>query len=50
MNDVACTGSEASLFSCSHTTNHNCGHHEDAGVQCVPRKCDFSCKHELEVF
>ena len=38
MDDVGCTGSEASLFSCAHTTNHNCGHHEDAGVQCVTRE------------
>ena len=38
MDNVACTGSEATLFSCTHTTSHNCGHHEDAGVQCVPRE------------
>ena len=38
MDNVGCTGSEASLFSCAHTTSHDCGHHEDAGVQCVPRE------------
>ena len=38
MDDVGCTGSEASMFSCAHTTNHNCGHHQDAGVQCVTRE------------
>ena len=39
MDDVGCTGSEATIFSCTHTTSHNCGHNEDAGVQCVTREC-----------
>ena len=39
MDDVACTGSEATLFSCTHTTSHNCTHAQDAGIQCVPREC-----------
>ena len=34
LDDVMCTGTESSLFSCSYTSNHNCGHHEDAGVRC----------------
>ncbi|XP_019850027.1 PREDICTED: scavenger receptor cysteine-rich type 1 protein M160-like [Amphimedon queenslandica] len=34
MDDVACTGSESYLTNCSHTTNHNCRHSEDAGVIC----------------
>ena len=34
MNDVNCTGLELSLTKCSHTTNHNCSHSEDAGVRC----------------
>ena len=38
MDDVGCTGSEASLFSCTHTTSHSCTHAEDAGVQCVQRE------------
>ena len=34
MDDVLCYGSESSLPSCLHSTNHNCGHHEDWGVEC----------------
>ncbi|XP_038068375.1 deleted in malignant brain tumors 1 protein-like isoform X2 [Patiria miniata] len=34
MDDVACTGSETQLYSCSFTQEHNCGHSEDAGVKC----------------
>ena len=39
MDNVGCTGSEATLFSCTYTTSHNCTHVHDAGVQCVPREC-----------
>ena len=38
MDDVSCNGSETTLLQCSHTTLHNCGHHEDAGVRCIPCK------------
>ena len=37
LDDVACTGNEQTLLSCPHRgiNNHNCGHHEDAGVNCA---------------
>ena len=35
MDDVQCTGTESSLISCTHTTNHDCSHSEDAGVRCT---------------
>ena len=35
MDDVHCTGTESTLTSCRHTTNHNCVHSEDAGVRCT---------------
>ena len=36
LDDVACSGTEVSFNSCPHNGegNHNCGHHEDAGVIC----------------
>ncbi|CAB4044956.1 deleted in malignant brain tumors 1 -like, partial [Paramuricea clavata] len=36
LDDVTCTGSEQNLTSCSHGGwgRHNCGHSEDAGVEC----------------
>ncbi|KAJ8257248.1 hypothetical protein GJAV_G00183560 [Gymnothorax javanicus] len=36
LDDLHCSGSEASLDQCSHAGLgiHNCGHHEDAGVTC----------------
>ena len=34
LDDVACSGSETSLFSCSYTSSHNCGAGEGAGVIC----------------
>ncbi|XP_063962816.1 deleted in malignant brain tumors 1 protein-like isoform X2 [Lytechinus pictus] len=39
LDNVGCTGSEASILSCSHEGigSHNCGHSEDAGVICSSR-------------
>ena len=34
MDNVDCTGSEHYLRDCPHTTSHNCGAHEGAGVIC----------------
>ena len=36
LDDVRCSGDEASLWECSHPPpgQHNCGHSEDAGVRC----------------
>jgi hypothetical protein len=35
MDEVRCTGSEATLMDCPSNLSHNCGHHEDAGVRCT---------------
>ena len=31
---MGCSGQESVLLQCSHSTTHNCGHSEDAGVSC----------------
>ena len=37
MDDVACSGNESHINECRHSGwgTHNCGHHEDASVQCT---------------
>ena len=37
LDDVQCTGSETHLVNCTNRGigKHDCGHHEDAGVQCL---------------
>ncbi|KAG7266309.1 hypothetical protein CRUP_015153 [Coryphaenoides rupestris] len=41
LDDVQCTGTEASLLDCKHAGlgTHNCDHHEDAGVVCGNALC-----------
>lgn len=40
--NVACRGTETSLFSCTYDRNTaGCTHAEDAGVRCHSRKCVF---------
>ncbi|KAK7482045.1 hypothetical protein BaRGS_00026737, partial [Batillaria attramentaria] len=36
LDNLGCTGNEESLLECNHNGigNHDCGHHEDVGVQC----------------
>ena len=50
MDDVHCTGTESTLTSCTHTTNHNCGHSEDAGVICARKYLTLKyavCVHNI---
>ena len=34
LDNVQCAGTESTLLACTHITNHNCIHLEDAGVTC----------------
>ena len=45
LDDVRCTGLEYRLFSCPHRGLEvdNCGHHQDAGVICLPCKKFSAC-------
>jgi deleted-in-malignant-brain-tumors protein 1 len=44
LDDLACSGSENSLFNCSGNAVgvHNCGHYEDASVKCAAGPCDLA--------
>ena len=35
LDNVQCVNSEPNLLQCTHVTQHNCHHSEDAGVQCT---------------
>ena len=43
MDDVACSGSESKLTYCSYSSSHNCGHNEDASVQCQQNIVGYGC-------
>ena len=35
LDNVQCVNSEPTLIQCTHATQHNCHHSEDAGVRCL---------------
>ena len=39
MDDVECTGDEEHLFNCTFIRDHDCGHDEDASVNCIVAEC-----------
>lgn len=40
MDDVECTGDEDNLLNCTYSSEHNCLHFEDAGVECLNAVCE----------
>ena len=40
MDNVQCTGDEDALVNCTYNPDHNCGHYEDAGVECLQGECE----------
>lgn len=50
MDNVQCSGTEQRLVDCSHITNHNCNHGEDAGVVCQRlRKNIAACQRRSDI-
>ena len=39
VDDLACNGTERRLQECRFSSEHNCNHSEDAGVQC---ECEYA--------
>ena len=51
LDNVECSGTELSLNFCPHNGegNHNCGHHEDAGVICGKRYFTIVCYESVNL-
>ena len=45
MDNVRCNGTEQFLTNCTHNTNHNCYHSQDAGVRCACKYNNIMCTH-----
>ena len=50
LDDLACTGSETSIFYCPHNGvgSHNCAHSEDAGAVCACEYSSITCSISLD--
>ena len=48
LDDVQCVGTELFLTNCTHSSTHNCGHYEDAGVTC-DGEFNVSCLQSLHI-
>merc|ERR1712087_452781 len=48
LDEVCCTGNERRLFDCPHSGigSHDCGHHEDVGIDCLLGLNEFVSKEE----
>ena len=48
LDDLGCTGSEATLTNCSYSSAHNCYHFEDVGVSCSRKiMCVCVCVYNI---
>jgi len=50
MDDLACSGSEQTLFDCTYTSSDNCGGHEGAGVICTTATLQGGSSSEGNLF
>ncbi|XP_025113549.1 deleted in malignant brain tumors 1 protein-like [Pomacea canaliculata] len=51
LDDVRCSGSEASISDCNHRTwgTSNCQHAEDAGVMCLPQNTSIGLNNTIQI-